>query len=169
MAFKNKKNPAKPTNNKGKLNRKQLRKEKRKEKKLKKNDYFMKKTSRFASRDIAEIAEKLTKESDLTSQNVVKQHFWQTQKNLTSKQSSKSDNDLTNKNKVPSIEEINKKEKREQKKLEKGMLKQRRDQLLKENEKEDQTIRKLEKQLKLNKKKSKAIPKSFASDGLDCK
>lgn len=165
MAFKNKKNPAKSPNNKGKLNRKQLRKEKRKEKKLKKNDYFMKKTSRFASKDITEIAEKLTKESDLTSQNVVKP----IQKNLTSKQSSKSDSDLTNKNKVPSIEEINKKEKKEQKKLQKGMLKQRRDQLLKENEKEDHTIRKLEKQLKLNKKKSKAIPKSFASDGLDCK
>lgn len=165
MAFKNKKNPVKVTKNKGKLNRKQLRKEKRKEMKLKRNDYFMKKTSRYASSDIAGIAEKLTKEINLPSHTVVKQN----QGKVTSKHSSKSDGDLTNKNKVPSIEELNKKEKREQKKLQKGMLKQRRDQLLKENEKENETIRKLEKQLKLNKKKSKAIPKSFASDGLDCK
>lgn len=29
-------------------------------------------------------------------------------------------------------------------------------------------IKQLEKQLKLNKRKSKSVPKSFASDGLDC-
>ncbi|OAD57045.1 Nucleolar MIF4G domain-containing protein 1 [Eufriesea mexicana] len=41
--------------------------------------------------------------------------------------------------------------------------------LLKEaNLKEDKVIKKLEKQLKLNKRKKKTIPKSFVTDGLDC-
>nr|CAD7571701.1 unnamed protein product [Timema californicum] len=35
------------------------------------------------------------------------------------------------------------------------------------NEEEDKIIKKLEKQLKLNKRKSKTVPKSFALDGLD--
>lgn len=49
------------------------------------------------------------------------------------------------------------------------MAKQRKQQLLEANAEEDQTIRKLEKQLKLNKRKTKAVPKSFSEDGLDCK
>lgn len=36
------------------------------------------------------------------------------------------------------------------------------------NLEEDKIIKKLEKQLKLNKRKKKTIPKSFAADGLDC-
>lgn len=41
--------------------------------------------------------------------------------------------------------------------------------LLKEaNLKEDKEIKKLEKKLKLNKRKKKTIPKSFITDGLDC-
>lgn len=48
------------------------------------------------------------------------------------------------------------------------MHKQRRKQLKMANEVEDRNIKKLEKQLKLNKRKSKAVPQSFASDGLDC-
>ncbi|KAL1497289.1 hypothetical protein ABEB36_008279 [Hypothenemus hampei] len=47
------------------------------------------------------------------------------------------------------------------------MSKQRREQLLKENEEEDKNIKRLEKLLKLNKRKSKSIPKSFVDDGLD--
>ena len=35
------------------------------------------------------------------------------------------------------------------------------------NEKEEQTIKKLEKQLKLNKRKTKGLPASFKEDGLD--
>lgn len=36
------------------------------------------------------------------------------------------------------------------------------------NLKEDREIKKLEKRLKLNKRKNKTIPKSFVTDGLDC-
>lgn len=49
------------------------------------------------------------------------------------------------------------------------MHKQRTKQLLNANIDEDRNIRQLEKQLKLNKRKSKSVPKSFAEDGLDCK
>lgn len=49
------------------------------------------------------------------------------------------------------------------------MQKQRAKQLSDANIEEDRNIKQLEKQLKLNKHKSKSIPKSFTEDGLDCK
>lgn len=60
------------------------------------------------------------------------------------------------------------KEKNEQKNLQKQMQKQRNKQLKQANAEEDRNIRQLEKQLKLHKRKTKSMPKSFASDGLDC-
>lgn len=59
-------------------------------------------------------------------------------------------------------------EKDTQKRLQKDMLKQRRRQLKEANLEEDRNIKQLEKQLKLNKKKTSSISKSFSSDGLDC-
>lgn len=59
-------------------------------------------------------------------------------------------------------------DKRKEKKLKLGMAEQRKNQLLVANEEEDKIIKKLEKQLKFKKSKSGALPKSFASDGLDC-
>lgn len=60
-------------------------------------------------------------------------------------------------------------EKRKQKKLEIEMIKQRKKQLISANLEEDRTIRQLEKQLKIKKRKNnKSTSKSFASDGLDC-
>lgn len=53
-------------------------------------------------------------------------------------------------------------------KMQKNAKKQRTVQLKRANLEEDRTIKQLEKQLKLNKRKSKSIPKSFVSDGLDC-
>nr|XP_022910395.1 nucleolar MIF4G domain-containing protein 1 homolog isoform X2 [Onthophagus taurus] len=54
-----------------------------------------------------------------------------------------------------------------QDKLKKEMSKQRNRQLQDANIEEDRNIKRLEKQLKLNKRKTKAIPKSFVSEGLD--
>lgn len=48
------------------------------------------------------------------------------------------------------------------------MRKSRKKQLVEANLEEDKNIKHLEKQLKLNKRKSKGIPKAFAEDGLDC-
>lgn len=59
-------------------------------------------------------------------------------------------------------------EKKQQDRLQKEMNKQRNKQLIEANLEEDRNIRQLEKQLKLHKRKSKAIPKTFASEGLDC-
>nr|CAD7425794.1 unnamed protein product [Timema monikensis] len=65
----------------------------------------------------------------------------------------------------------------EQNKIRKGKQEERRKkqynkirikQMKEANEEEDKIIKKLEKQLKLNKRKSKTVPKSFALDGLDC-
>ena len=50
----------------------------------------------------------------------------------------------------------------------KSLTKIKKQNYLKDNELEDRVIKRLEKQLKLNKRKSKSVPKSFASDGLDC-
>lgn len=49
------------------------------------------------------------------------------------------------------------------------MIRQRNKQLLEANKEEDLIIKHLEKQLGLKKKKSKALPKSFVEEGLDCK
>jgi hypothetical protein len=53
-------------------------------------------------------------------------------------------------------------------KLKMDMKNQRIKQLKKANEQEDKVIKKLEKQLKLSRRKPKSVPKSFTVDGLDC-
>lgn len=58
-------------------------------------------------------------------------------------------------------------EKKKQLKLEKEMEKNRKAHLKEANIAEDKIIKQLEKNLKLNKRKSKSIPKSFATDGLN--
>lgn len=63
---------------------------------------------------------------------------------------------------------IHKQEIKEKEKLDKGIKKMRKKVLKDANKEEDREIKKLEKQLKLNKRKSKSIPKSFADEGLDC-
>lgn len=60
------------------------------------------------------------------------------------------------------------KEKQKHEKLQKQMKKQRTKMLQQANIDEDRNIKILEKQLKLNKRKTKSVAKSFASDGLDC-
>lgn len=52
--------------------------------------------------------------------------------------------------------------------LEKQMEKNRKIHLKEANIEEDKIIKRLEKDLKLNKRKSKSIPKSFQTDGLNC-
>lgn len=70
---------------------------------------------------------------------------------------------------VATSEDMRKKDFKHQKRLEKQMTKQRNKQLLEANKEEDRIIRQLEKQLGLKKRKSKTLPKSFVSEGLDCK
>lgn len=124
-------------------NRKQQRKEKRKLKKVKKNEYYTnrKKPGQY-----------------VLSPN---KHVEENVENLPKKKSGGENN-------VLSTEAIRKKEQKEQKRIQKEMDNQRKKQLLKENITEDRTIKRLEKLLHLNKRKTKNLPKSFAFDGLDC-
>ncbi|XP_066139516.1 nucleolar MIF4G domain-containing protein 1 homolog isoform X2 [Euwallacea fornicatus] len=183
MAPKNRRKPNISGKQKGKLSRKQLRKDKRKEKKIRRNDYHSQKRSFSASKKMLANTEKLgyitlsslTGDSCSATSSATSSATKPLKKALSTMQSTHMKamvkaNSLVKSswgNKVLSIEEIHNKEKREQKKVQKDMIKQRKKQLLRENEKEDATIRKLEKQLKLHKRKSKSVPQSFVTDGLD--
>lgn len=52
--------------------------------------------------------------------------------------------------------------------LEKEMQKERKKQLQMANKDEDKNIKQLAKQLRMNRRKSKSMPKAFATEGLDC-
>lgn len=61
----------------------------------------------------------------------------------------------------------NKKQKNKERLKKQKRKRDTKSQLIVENENEDKTIKQLEKRLKLNKRKSNTIPKSFVDDGLD--
>ncbi|CAH0564818.1 unnamed protein product [Brassicogethes aeneus] len=133
-----------------KKSRKVLRKEKRKEKKIKRNDYYSKKNVKMEENE--------GKNNEKALKNDGKA------KNVTNKNSPTKNN--TSNNKGLSAEQQRAKEKNQQKNLQREMTKQRKKQLLEANVMEDRNIKKLEKQLKLNKRKGKGVPKSFDTDGL---
>ncbi|XP_015600311.1 nucleolar MIF4G domain-containing protein 1 [Cephus cinctus] len=120
--------------------RKELRKEKRQEKKISRAKYYQKQI-----KIPGQFVLNPNKKTDVTIKN---------EKNEKVRQ---------NRQKV----ECDQDRKRKQERLEREMQAQRKSQLKKANVAEDKIIKQLEKQLKLNKRKSKTVPKSFASDGLD--
>lgn len=65
-------------------------------------------------------------------------------------------------------DDLRAREKQSRAQLEKDMAIARQKQLLEANQEEDRNIRQLAKLLKLNRRKTKSIPKSFKEDGLDC-
>lgn len=143
------------------LSRKELRKQLRKEKKSKRNEYFKNK-KKIQLMKLS--AQDTIKEKD--SYNISKTKNTPTNKGMTNKTSkvvTKQESTFIDKQ-----NKLNKEEKREKAKLERGMVKQRKITLMEANKKEDKEIKKLEKQLKLNKRKSKSVPKSFIDEGLDC-
>lgn len=121
--------------------RKELRKEQRKFKKAKRNEFFQRKKNK-SKKPVGEYATKEVPMPSIANVPVSKVH---------DKRSVKKNS-----------------EKAGYQKLQVDMNNQRIKQLKKANQQEDKVIRKLEKQLKLNKKKRKSIPKSFTADGLDC-
>ncbi|CAG9839784.1 unnamed protein product [Diabrotica balteata] len=151
MAFKKKSKPP------PKLTRKQQRKEKRKEKKSRRNDFFSKKNLQPGA---------LVRNPD----RVTDQNDSQTDLIVPTENHEKNNKESVNHgghNKEISTEQLRKKEKKEQKRIEADMKKQRSKQLVEANKEEDKIIRLMEKQLGLKKRKSKAIPKGFTEDGLD--
>jgi hypothetical protein len=121
--------------------RKDLRKEQRKLKKAKRNEFFQRKKNTFKK----PVSGNTTHEVPVCSiMNMP----------------------VSKVNVKRSVKNYNEKERHQ--KLQMDMKNQRIKQLKKANEQEDKAIRRLEKQLKLNKKRRKSIPKSFTADGLDC-
>ncbi|XP_032676324.1 nucleolar MIF4G domain-containing protein 1 homolog [Odontomachus brunneus] len=134
--------------------RKQLRKEKRQQKKISRAIYYQKNRSRNQSketkstRSVRRIDNVMTlreKEEERGEQNNERGETLIQLK----KENQKVSNDTN------------------ERKRQKELKRQRMRQLKQENLFEDKMIKQLEKQLKLNKRKSKSIPKSFAADGLD--
>ncbi|XP_018405133.1 PREDICTED: nucleolar MIF4G domain-containing protein 1 homolog [Cyphomyrmex costatus] len=122
--------------------RKQLRKEKRQQKKTNRAMYYQKKKSKNQSEQTLEI-------SRINSDKSLK---------------------IKEKNNVERAPPTQKRQKLKDMKVEKMQKiakKQRIIQLKQANLDEDRVIKQLGKQLKLNKQKSKSVPKSFVSDGLD--
>lgn len=125
--------------------RKQLRKEKRQQKKISRAAYYQKKKSIDQSEKTPGISRTDgDKSMKIKEKNDTKQ--------------------------LPSVRTQKRQKTKDTKeeKMQKNAKKQRTVQLKRANLEEDRTIKQLEKQLKLNKRKSKSIPKSFVSDGLDC-
>uniref|UniRef100_K1QBK5 Nucleolar MIF4G domain-containing protein 1 n=1 Tax=Magallana gigas TaxID=29159 RepID=K1QBK5_MAGGI len=79
----------------------------------------------------------------------------------------------TKKKPLEKLKEKKKKQRATSKELKKHKEKDERDnrkeQLLDDNRKEDRMLKQLEKNLRLNKRKSKTLPQAFVNDGLDCK
>lgn len=121
--------------------RKEIRKNKRQKKKLNRAMYNEKKK---------QLPEKLVKTSANNTED--------TDKNSSTK--TKLNHEQKLKKKIA-------REKKQQKQLIKQQEQQRQAQLKEDNEYEDRGIKKLEKLLKLNKRKAKTIPKSLTDDGLD--
>lgn len=146
--------------------RKQLRKEKRLGKKVKKNEYFQNRnklheigTSKKSSDNNNELSDKVKKSKAVKQLGPV------------AHDSSGDELDVKSPKIVDVLVEQRKQREKETKlklKFQKQMGMQRKKQLKEANREEDKVIKKLEKQLKLNKRKTKSIPKSFVDEGLDC-
>ncbi|TGZ53119.1 nucleolar MIF4G domain-containing protein 1 [Temnothorax longispinosus] len=124
--------------------RKQLRKEKRQQKKISRAEYYQKKKSKNQSGKIVQVS---GTDSDKSMKIKEKDDVEQVPTTKTQKRQKSKDT--------------------KEKRMQKNAKKQRMVQLNQANIEEDKAIKHLEKQLKLNKRKSKSIPKSFVSDGLD--
>lgn len=132
--------------------RKQLRKEKRQEKKIGRAEYYQRKKSKNDSGRTLEISGTDGNKSGTDGDKSMK---------------IKGKNDVE---RVPSTKTQKRQKPKDTKeeRKQKNAKKQRTVQLKRANLEEDKTIKHLEKQLKLNKRKTNSIPKSFVSDGLDC-
>jgi len=152
--------PKKMLNNETKINksklaiktRKQLRKEKRVQKKINKAEYYQKKKTKNQPE---KSVEKSNQSSTINHDKSIKKKEKGEEKDVKDVLSIKAE-----KRKIKDM-------KQEKQKTE-NAKKERIQQLKQVNLEENKMIKQLEKRLKLNKRKSKSIPKSFVSDGLDC-
>lgn len=118
--------------------RKQMRKELRQQKKINRSVYLKNRNELRTTRGYVNDNE--TNHSELVDKTIQKRY-----------------KECTKEIKRRKLEELEHKKKNKKHKL-----------LNEANLEEDREIKKLEKRLKLNKRKNKTIPKSFVTDGLDC-
>ncbi|KAL1454441.1 hypothetical protein WDU94_010696 [Cyamophila willieti] len=129
--------------------RKELRKEKRQEKKQKKNEYF---ANRKLNKSQGKVFQKNKKEEKENIESIVDR-----------KKNVKEPVETTQ----SMLEKQRNEEKSVQKRIQMGSKTVRNKQLISANQDEEKEIKRLEKLLNMNKRKSKKIPSSFVSDGLD--
>lgn len=139
------------------LTRKEQRKQKRKEIKIRRNEFFTRK------KRVNEDTDKNAQHSSRRTVDTIQNKSNPSKKLLVQAETkSKPEN-----NKVLTTEQLRKKEQKEQARIQKDMVKQRAKQMLQANVEEDRLIRQLEKDLGMNKRKSKSLPKYFSDYGLD--
>ncbi|XP_006571844.1 nucleolar MIF4G domain-containing protein 1 homolog [Apis mellifera] len=137
--------------------RKQMRKELRKQKKINKSIYFKNKRELYV--DISNVNDNKTNHNKIINKEI---NRLENSKKCTKNNFEKIYHSVISMTNCSEQVKIKKSEEFEYKK------KKQKCKLLKEaNLKEDKEIRKLEKKLKLTKRKKKTIPKSFVTDGLD--
>ncbi|XP_059472617.1 nucleolar MIF4G domain-containing protein 1 [Neocloeon triangulifer] len=141
--------------------RRDLRKEKRQAKKVKKQQHTLNKSHK-GKREIQQQPVQPNDNSDVDSDELEEPMV----KLVPKEKPKKSEGKI--KKKIKTDEEKDSNDFRKEKnKLEADMQKQRVQQLLDANKEEDRNIRMLEKLMKMNKRKSKKLPKSFVDEGLD--
>ena len=136
------------TGKKKELSRKELRKNMRKIKKLKKQEFFLKKKKEKVVENSVKVV--AVKSAQVSSDQTAKTP------NIKSKVKP------VEKTKSQLLQEQLKKDK-----LKRDQVQQRKKQLIIANRKEEKEIKRIEKQLKFNKRKSKSIPKCLVDDELD--
>lgn len=160
LSFKGK---GKSANNSFAKTRRELRKEDRKRKKTEKVKSYLDRLQRFKAK------KNKNKNTNIKNQEVNNEvsRIFEKKKPGESDFSLKIDKSRHERT-LTDISKDNMKTKRDQKALENKMKEQRKKSLLEANREEDKIISNLEKQLKLNRRKSKTMPASFVSSGLDC-
>jgi len=137
---------------KGPKSRKDVRKEKRTAKKIKKHHH----------------TENKSKQGKTPLNQAVKEEIVSSKKIVPAKQVPSVSGKKVNKKLIKSEDKERTEFKAEKNKLEKEIKQQRGEQLKQANEEEDKNIKHLEKLMKMNKRKSKKLPKAFVDEGLDC-
>nr|CAD7598339.1 unnamed protein product [Timema genevievae] len=147
--------------------RKELRKDQRKEKKAKRHAFFQRKQNMLQGGESDFKEAKSADSGKKKTTGKIKQEVGQAINTVATKIDGVKGSSIKKTN-LLYLQEQNKIRKDKQEERRKKQYNKIRIKQMKEaNEEEDKIIKKLEKQLKLNKRKSKTVPKSFALDGLD--
>ncbi|XP_065341618.1 nucleolar MIF4G domain-containing protein 1 homolog [Cloeon dipterum] len=167
MGFKGKQRPGKfkPKKKNGPKTRRDLRKEKRQEKKSKRRQHMFNKSNQGKERMLPVQVEEEEIPSDVEDEEN-EDHVLPSEPKTKEVKTGLEKKPLKKKKKDDDEKNLMDFQK-EKVKLEMDMEKRRIEQLREANEEEDRNIKSLEKLMKMNKRKSKKLPKAFVDEGLD--